>query len=81
MSILQIVDELKKIIPESNFYKQPEASQHKLSEFERKYSMSTFEFVNLKKDISSITELERLDWLDTMETYCNFGGIIEGIND
>ncbi|WGT37922.1 hypothetical protein QH639_19160 [Lysinibacillus sp. 1 U-2021] len=81
MDISQIIDELKKILPESNFYKQPETSKHKLSEYERKYEMSTFEFVNLKKDISNISEIERLDWLDSMETYCNFGGIIEGVNN
>lgn len=79
MSILQIVDELKKILPESNFHVQPETSKRKLSEFEIKYDMSTF--VNLKKDISNITEIERLDWVNSMETYCNFGGVVEGIND
>lgn len=81
MSISQIDNELKKILPKSNFHVQPETSKRKLSEFEIKYDMSTFEFVNLKKDISGIIEVERLDWLNTLETYCNFGGVVEGIND
>ncbi|MGE7840702.1 hypothetical protein ACQKNX_07915 [Lysinibacillus sp. NPDC093712] len=81
MDILQIVTELKKVIPKENFYIEPETSKSKLSEFERKYNMTTYEFVNLKKDISKIDEDERWEWLDALETYCFFGGIVEGIND
>lgn len=45
------------------------------------YNITTYEFVNLKKDISNINEEERWVWLDALETYCFFGGIVEGIND
>jgi len=81
MDIQQIVYELKKVIPKENFHIEPEASKNKLIEFERKYDMTTFEFVNLKKDVSNINEEERWDWLDALETYCLFGGIVEGVND
>lgn len=81
MDISQIVTELKKVIPKENFHIEPETSKSKLSEFEKRYNMTTFEFVNLKKDISNINEDERWVWLDTLETYCFFGGIVEGIND
>lgn len=81
MDISQIITELKKVIPIENFHIEPETSKKKLSEFERKYNMTTYEFVNLKKDITNINEDERLSWLDTLETYCFFGGIVEGIND
>lgn len=54
MNILQIVTELKKVIPKENFHIEPETSKKKLSEFERKYTMSTYEFVNMQKDIYAI---------------------------
>lgn len=81
MDISHIVTELKKIIPKENFHIEPETSKKKLIELERKNEMTTYEFVNLKKDISNITEEERWIWLDTLETYCFFGGIVEGVND
>lgn len=81
MDISQMVTELKKVIPKVNFHIEPETSKRKLSKFERKYNMTTYEFVNLKKDITNINEDERWGWLDTLETYCFFGGIVEGVND
>jgi len=81
VSIQQIIRELKEILPESNFHVQPETSKNKLIELERKYDMTTYEFVNMKKDISNVSEDERYHWLNTLETYCNFGGIIEGVNN
>lgn len=81
MDISQIVTELKKVIPKENFHIEPKTSYSKLSEFERIYNITTYEFVNLKKDISNINEEERWAWLDALETYCFFGGIVEGIND
>lgn len=81
MDISEIVDELKKILPEENFHVEPETSKNKLIELEDKYGMTTFEFANMLKDISRICEEERYYWLDTMETLIFFGGIIEGIND
>ena len=81
MDILQIVGELKKILPEENFHVEHETSKNKLIEMENKYGMTTFEFTNMTKDISHISEDERYSWLDTLETYCHFGGIVEGIND
>lgn len=81
MGISQIIEELKEILPESNFHVQPATSKKKLIDLERNYGMTTYEFVNMKKDISIISEGNRLEWLDTLETYCNFGGVIEGVND
>lgn len=81
MGISQIIEELKEMLPESNFHVQPVTSKKKLIDLERNYDMTTYEFVNMKKDISIISEDKRLEWLDTLETYCNFGGVIEGIND
>ena len=81
MDISLILDELKEMLPEGNFQVQPKASKNKLMKMENEYGMTTREFIEMKKDISHISEDERYCWLNTLETYCNFGGIIEGIND
>jgi hypothetical protein len=43
--------------------------------------MSTYDFVNKKKDTSHIPSDKIEGWINTLETHLVFGGKVKGIND
>jgi hypothetical protein len=76
----KLLNELKKIVPKENFFIEPETSHNELKDFESRYKISTFDFINKNKDISHIPIEVRERWINTTETYLVFGGIIEGFS-
>jgi hypothetical protein len=73
----KLLNELKKIVPKENFFKEPETSFNELKEFELRYNISTFDFINKNIDISHIPIEVQERWINTLETHLVFGGIID----
>lgn len=76
-----MLTELKKIVPPENFFEEPKTSLNEMRHFESTYRMSTYDFVNKKKDTSHIPPDKKEGWINTLETHLVFGGKVKGIND
>jgi len=76
----ETVKELNKIVPKENWKEQPITSLNEINRYEELYGISTFDFFNKNKDISVIPIEVQGKWINTVDTYFNFGGKITGIN-
>lgn len=79
MSIEEAIVELKKVVPESQFRKEPEHARNALLALEAKHNLNTVDFLNRTR-IEELDEDTQFDWLNEYETYLLFKGKDKDIN-
>lgn len=80
MDFNEVMKQLRDIVPSDNFQEQPKTARNDLINLEKKYSVNTSDFTEKKVDISHIPLNVRDDWLETLDTYFFYDGLVEDIN-
>lgn len=74
---MKMLDELREILPEGNFKKQPDSALEEILKLEKKYSVNTQDVLNDE----SLVRREIADrWIQLLETYLLFKGEMSKIN-
>lgn len=73
----EILEQLREMLPNENFHMQPYSAEEQLLKLEKKYKISTFDFINKKKDISHIPLSDQDDWINILEVFILFGGCVK----
>ncbi|MGE6370619.1 hypothetical protein ACQKDB_15945 [Planococcus kocurii] len=77
--VTEIIKELRKIVPEANFRRQPDYSISFIVKMENMYKLNTSDFVSKNYDIE-ISEDDTFDWLNEFENFLMFKGDANYIN-
>lgn len=80
MNIEDILKQLKEILPAENFKVQPDTARGELIQLEKKYNINTSYFLETPLEDTNVSEEDCDKWINTFDTYINFGGVITEIN-
>lgn len=80
MDIEMMLNQLKELLPAESFKIQPAAAQEELIQLEKEYNINTSNFIKEQACVERIPEEVREKWINTLDTFINFDGLIKDIN-
>lgn len=80
MNIDNMLKQLRDLLPAENFKVQPDAARCEIIQLEKKYNINTYDFLKTPLELTNITDEDRDVWINTLDTFINFGGKTSEIN-